>query len=84
MFQSKERKGKGKKGNGGTERKEREGREGKETGRKVKRNEKKGTTAIWSDIVCKIGWKCYFALESGILGGFPFREMYKFGRPGGH
>ena len=58
------------------ERKEREGRNGKEgkgrggkeTGRKAKRKEKKGTTAIWSDIVCKIDWKCYPALESGIFG----------------
>ena len=70
MLQSKEKHGKGKKGKGGTEREEREGRdakEGKETGRKVKRKEKKGTTAIWSDIVCNIGWKCYPALESGIF-----------------
>ena len=62
----------GKKG----ERKEREGRngkegkgrEGKETGRKVKRREKKGTTAIWLDIVCKIGLRGCPALESGIFG----------------
>ena len=64
MLQTKERKGKEKKGKGGTERKEREGREGKETGRKVKRKEKKGTTAIWSDIVCNIGWNCYLALQT--------------------
>ena len=70
MFQSKERKGKGKKGKGGTDR---NGREGKETERKVKRKEKKETTAIWSDIVCNIGWKCYPALESGIFGVF-FRK----------
>ena len=68
---AKQTKKKGKKGKGGTERKEREGRkgkEGKETGRKVKRKEKKGTTAIWSEIVCKVGWKCYPELESGICG----------------
>ena len=65
MLQSKERKGNGKKGKGGKERKgseEREGKEGKDTGRKVKRKEKKGTTAIWSDIVRNIGCKCYPAL----------------------
>ena len=49
-LQSKERKGKGKKWKGGKERKAREGREGKETGRKAKRKEKNGTTAIWLDI----------------------------------
>ena len=74
MLQSKERKGTGKTGKGG-----------KETGRNVKRKEKKGTTAIWSDIVCNMGWKCYPELESGILGFFCFQmKMYKFGRPGGH
>ena len=61
---------KGKKGKGGKERKEREGREGKETGRNVKRKEKKGTTAICSDIAqnllvmlpCLRIWNswCYF------------------------
>ena len=78
MLHSKERKGKAKKGKGIKERKEREGREGqegKETGRKVKRKEKKGTTAIWSDIVCNIGWKCYLALEFGMFGIFSFQKM---------
>ena len=42
----------GKKGR--EERKGRKGKRRKETGRKIKRKEKKGTTAIWSDIVCKL------------------------------
>ena len=59
-----------KQGNNGA-RKEKEGKNGKEgkgrkrrKGRKAKRKVKKGTTAIWSDIVCKIGWRSYLALES--------------------
>ena len=27
-----------------------------------------GATAIWSEIACKVGWKYYLALESGVFG----------------